>query len=266
MMDIYSEIQELVKRNETAAVATLISISGSTPRGQGAKMLIRRDGSISGSVGGGILEGRVCEAAKAVILERQPRILDFDLTEKGEDGMVCGGKAQVYIEPIVPMSTLYIFGGGHISYHLARLGKMTGFRVVVIDDRKKYANAGRFPDVDETIADDYPRVFPQLVMDDLSYVVIVTRGHAHDLTILEWAVETDARYIGMIGSRNKIRNNFDNLMEKGVSEEKLGRVHAPIGLAIHAETPEEIAVSIMAEIIQVRNSDNPSEKRSICAA
>jgi xanthine dehydrogenase accessory factor len=168
--------------------------------------------------------------------------------------MICGGIAKVYIEPIIPMSTLYIFGGGHISFSLARIGKMLGFRIVVIDDRKEYANPERFPEADKTIADDYTNVFSQISVNNFSYIVIVTRAHAYDQTVLEWAITTDAKYIGMIGSRKKIEKIYDNLIAKGASGDDLKRVHAPIGLDINAETPEEIAVSILAEIIKIRRS------------
>lgn len=263
MEDIYEEIIRLKSKGECAALATLISTSGSTPREQGARMLVREDGSILGTVGGSLLEGKVREEAKNVIQEGKPKLLDFDLTGKDKDGMICGGIAKVYIEPIIPKSALYIFGGGHISFFLARMGKMVDFRVVVIDDRKEYANPERFPEADKTIADDYPNAFSQISVDKSSYIVIVTRGHAYDQTVLEWAITTDANYIGMIGSQKKNRKVFDNLVAKGVSEDDLKRVHAPIGLDINAETPEEIAVSIMAEVIKIRRSKEAKGK-SVC--
>ena len=263
MEDIYEEIIRLKSKGECAALATLISTSGSTPREQGAKMLVREDGSILGTVGGSLLEGKVREEAKNVMCEGKPKIIDFDLTGKDAEGMICGGVAKVYIEPIIPLSTLYIFGGGHISFTLARIGKMLDFRVVVIDDRRDYANPERFPEADETVADDYPNIFSQIAVNNLSYLVIVTRGHAYDQTVLEWAVTTDAHYIGMIGSRKKIKTIYNNLRTKGISEDTLKRVHAPIGLDINAETPEEIAVSIIAEIVKIRRS-GVSKKRSTC--
>jgi len=265
MEDIHEEIVKIKSRGERAALATLISVAGSAPREEGAKMLIRKDGSILGTVGGSILEGQVREKAKSVMQEGQSQILHFDLTGKDEDGMICGGKAEVYIEPVIPKSDLYIFGGGHISFFLAQIGKMLDFRVVVIDDRQEYSNPERFPDADKTIANDYSRVFSQIAVNNLSYIVIVTRGHAYDQTVLEWAITTDAYYIGMIGSRKKIRTNYDNLITKEVKEEDLERVHAPIGLNIKAETPEEIAVSIMAEIIEVRHSEE-AKKIATCPA
>jgi len=265
MNDIYEEIQRLRQSNESAALATLISISGSTPRSQGSKMLIRQDGDILGSIGGGILEARMLEEARHVIRKGIPKLFDFDLADRNDDGMICGGKAKIYIEPIVPLPTLFIFGGGHISFYLSRIGKMAGFRVVVIDDRKEYANPERFPEVDQTIACNFTDVFSQLTINDFSYVIIVTRGHAYDQTVLEWAAGTDARYIGMIGSRTKIKKTYENLAAKGFSEDSLNEVHAPIGIDINAETPEEIAVSIIAEVINIRRSGN-THKKSLCIA
>jgi xanthine dehydrogenase accessory factor len=226
-------------------------------------MLVREDGSILGTVGGSLLEAKVREEAMNVMKEGKSKLLDFDLTGKDKNGMICGGIAKVYIEPILPTPVLYIFGGGHISFSLVRIGKMLGFRLVVIDDRKEYANSERFSEADKIIADDYPNAFGQISVDRFSYLVIVTREHVHDQTVLEWAITTDAKYIGMIGSRKKIKTIYDNLIVKGVREDILKRVHAPIGLDINAETPEEIAVSILAEIISVYRSGK-SKKEPGC--
>ena len=215
-------------------------------------MLVREDGKIFGTVGGSLLEAKVREEAVNVIREGKPKLIDFDLTGKDKNGMICGGVAKVYLEPILPSPVLCIFGGGHVSSSLVRIGKMLGFRLVVVDDRKEYANPERFPEADKTIADGYPNAFGQITVDRFSYLVIVTRGHVYDQTVLEWAITTDAPYIGMIGSRKKIKTIYDNLIAKGIKEDTLKRVHAPIGLDINAETPEEIAVSIMAEIIKIR--------------
>ena len=260
MEDIYEEINRLKAKGECAALATLIYTAGSTPREQGAKMLVRKDGSILGTVGGSLLEDKVRAEAQNVIQEGKPKLLDFDLTGKDKDGMICGGIAKVYIEPIIPAPVLYIFGGGHISFSLVRIGKLLGFRLVVIDDREEYANQERFPEADKIIADDYSNAFSHIPVDRFSYMVIVTRGHVYDQTVLEWAITTDAKYIGMIGSRRKIKTVYDNLIAKGVKEDTFKRVHAPIGLDINAETPEEIAVSIMAEIIKVHRSDRTKGK------
>jgi xanthine dehydrogenase accessory factor len=166
--------------------------------------------------------------------------------------MTCGGIVDVFLEPIKPLPSLIIFGGGHISYFLARIGKMVDFRVTIIDDRPEFANPERFPEADETIAEDMASVMKRLEINGSSYIVIVTRGHMKDEQALEWAVTTPAGYIGMIGSKRKIKTSFTYLETRGITQEQLDKVHSPIGLAIGAETPEEIAVAIMAEIIQVR--------------
>jgi xanthine dehydrogenase accessory factor len=267
MADIYEEILKVKNKGECAALATVISADGSTPREQGAKMLIRQDGSIEGSVGGGLMEKMVREEAEKVIENGIPKMVHFDLTGKEKDGMICGGVATVYIEAIVPKSSLYIIGAGHIGFYLARMAKMTDMRVVVCDNRPEYANRERFPEVDDIFAEEYGRIFPQLPISASSFIVIVTHGHTHDQIALEWALTTKARYIGMIGSRKKTRQVLDNLIAKGFSGEDIEqRVYTPIGLNIKAETPAEIAVSIMAEMIQVRYSSGPDAKHTCCSS
>ncbi len=254
--DIFEEIVRIKGTGGQAALATIISTTGSTPREIGSKMLIRSDGTILGSMGGGSAEAEVCQVAMKVILEGKPKVLHFDLTgrEAVEEGMICGGIMDVFIEPITFSPTLFIFGGGHISLSLAKMGKLAGFRVVVLDDRPEFACRERFPEVDEIYAQDFSTVFPELMIDDSSYIVIVTRGHLSDEKVLDWAVQTRARYIGMLGSRKKNETVFSHLRSRRVSEELIGRVNAPIGLEIGAETPEEISVSILAEVIKVRRA------------
>jgi len=257
MVDIFEEIVKIRSEGGRAAVATITSVQGSTPRGEGSKMLVRSDGSSLGSVGGGSAEAQVCQEALKVIDDGNARMLSFDLTGKdvAEGGMICGGNMSVFIEPIMTSPVLYIFGGGHVSFSISKIAKMLGFKVVVVDDREEFANPNRFPEADETIANDFEAVFPKFRINRSSYIVIVTRGHLLDEKVLEWAVKTDAGYVGMIGSSRKNRTVFSHLESRGISKELLEAVHAPIGLDIYAETPEEIAVSIMAEIIMVRRGD-----------
>lgn len=252
--DIYQEIVRLTAEGEQAALVTIVSTSGSTPREEGAKMLVRADGSILGTIGGGSLEAQVCQQAIEVIRQGKPQRLNFRLKEGEEPGMICGGDVEVFIEPILSSPTLYIFGGGHISLPLAKIGKLLGFKIAVIDDRAEFANPQRFPEADLTLAEDFKKAFPQLKIDKASYIAIVTRGHQYDELVLEWAVGTKAKYIGMIGSKTKNKAIFSHLLAKGFSQELLDKVHAPIGLEIYAQTPEEIALSIMAEIVKVRRS------------
>ena len=262
MEDIFKEIAIIKSEGGSAALATAIKTTGSTPREAGSKMLIRSDGTIVGSIGGGSLEATICQEAVNVIKEDKPKVLHFNLTEEevAGDGMLCGGTMDIFIEPILSEPTLYIFGGGHISLPLAAISKMVGYRVVVVDDRPEFANQDRFPEADEIIAQDFSLAFSRLKVNRSSYITIVTRGHLYDETVLEWAVNTDAAYVGMIGSKKKNDTIFSNLRSKGVSKKLLESVHAPIGLEIHAETPEEIAVSIMAEIIKVRRKSEHTVK------
>jgi xanthine dehydrogenase accessory factor len=256
MDDIYQEIVRVKAEGEEAALVTIVSATGSTPREEGAKMLVKPDGSILGTIGGGSLEVQVIEEAVKVIKQGKPKRLHMSLTAKetGEVGMICGGELEVFIEPILSPPTLYIFGGGHISLSLAKMGKLLGFKIAVIDDRPEFASSERFPEADVILAEDFTKSFPKIKIDKSSYIVIVTRGHQHDELVLEWAVGTPAKYIGMIGSKTKVKAIFSHLLAKGKSKEQLDRVHAPIGLEIEAQTPEEIAVSILAEVIKVRRS------------
>lgn len=254
MADIYEEIVKLKAEGGSAALATIIGAKGSTPRETGAKILVREDGTIFGTIGGGCLEVQVMAEAIMVLREEEPRQFHYDLTGQEADGigMICGGALDIYIEPIIPTPTVFIFGGGHISLFVSKISAMAGFQIAVIDDRPEFANKERFPEAEQVIAGKFDLAFPQLKVNRSSYLVIVTRGHAFDQEALEWAITTEARYIGMIGSRKKIRTVYENLEKKGVARERLQRVFAPIGLEIGALTPAEIAVSIVGQMIQVR--------------
>jgi xanthine dehydrogenase accessory factor len=261
MPDIFEEIVKIKREGGQAALATIMVTKGSTPREQGSKMLVKSDGTIIGSVGGGCTEAEVWQEAMKVMQEGQPKVLHFDLTGRNaeEEGMICGGTMDIYIEPILSQPTVYVFGGGHISLSIVKIAKIVGFDVVVIDDRPTYASQERFPDADKVVAKEFSQVFSELPINKSSYIVIVTRGHAHDEEVLEWAITTPARYIGMIGSKKKVKTLYSHLMSRGVSKDVLGKVHAPIGLSIGSETPEEIAVSIVAEMIQVRRQKEERE-------
>lgn len=253
MEDIYEEIAKIRREGGSAALATVVRTKGSTPRSEGAKMLIKSDGTIIGSIGGGCPEAEVWQEAKKVMEEGRPRIVQFDLTGREADSaMICGGIVDIFIEPVVSQPTIYFFGAGHIGFSAAKIAKTAGFRVVVVDDRHDYASREKFPEADELYAQEYQEIFPHLFIDDNSYIVIACRDHTLDQTVLEMTLKTPARYIGMIASKKKAKTTLDNLADKGVSREALQRVHSPIGLDISAETPEEIAVSIVAELIKVR--------------
>ena len=253
-MDIYAEIAKLRKEGRKAALATIIQVQGSIPSYESSKILVRDDGSIVGTVGGGCVEAEVWSVAQDVMREERPRRLHFNLNNQPEynDGLICGGSVDIFVEPILATPTAYIFGGGHVSLYLAKVASVAGFEVVVIDDRPSFANKERFPDASETHAGPWEEIFPKLSVNDFSYLVMVTRGHKGDLTCLRWALITPARYIGMIGSRRKFIEIVKVLEAEGVPAEKIERVHSPIGLDIGALTPEEIAVAIVAEMIAVR--------------
>jgi xanthine dehydrogenase accessory factor len=217
-------------------------------------MLVRDDGSIVGTIGGGCVEAEVWQAAREVMESEKPRTLKFDLNQdpKYDAGLVCGGTLEIFVEPILPPADLYIFGAGHVAASLYKIARIAGFDVTVVDDREAYATRERFPEAQQVIAEDFDKAAAKLAPSESSYIVIVTRGHRDDMRMLRWAVQTPARYVGMIGSKRKTITIFKELQQEGLAAHLFDRVHAPIGLDIGAITPEEIAVSITAELIAKR--------------
>jgi xanthine dehydrogenase accessory factor len=253
-MDIYEEIVKLRQEGRRGAVATIVNARGSIPSFKTAKMLVRDDGSIVGTIGGGCVEAEIWQAAREVMESEKPRTLTFNLNQdpKYDTGLVCGGTLDIFVEPVLPPASLYIFGAGHVAVNLYKVAKSAGFDVTVVDDREAYANRERFPEAKEVIAEDFEQAMARLAPSESSYLVIVTRGHRDDMRVLRWAVQTPARYIGMIGSKRKTITIFQELTKEGLSAELFERVHAPVGLDIGAITPEEIAVAITAELIAAR--------------
>ncbi len=253
-MDIYEEIVKLRQEGRRGAVATIINVRGSIPSFRTAKMLVRDDGSIAGTIGGGCVEAEVWQAAREVMEQEKPRTLTFDLNHdpKYDTGLVCGGTLEIFVEPVLPPALLYIFGAGHVALQLAKVAHGAGFEIVVADDREAYANRERFPEAKEVIAEDFEQIVARLEPNESSFIVIVTRGHRDDMRVLRWAVQTRARYVGMIGSRRKVITIHKELTREGLPAHLFDRVHAPVGLDIGAVTPEEIAVAVTAEIIAVR--------------
>jgi len=253
-VDIYDEIVHLRRLGQKCAVATIVQVNGSIPSYESAKLLVREDGSMLGTVGGGCVEAEVWTAAREVIETGKPRHLNFSLGQDAayDNGLICGGQLNIFVEPVTPQPRAFIFGGGHVSKSLSKVANLAGFATVIVDDREAFANKDRFPEADEVYADEYESVFPQLAITSTSYIIIVTRGHRDDMRVLRWAVGTPARYVGMIGSKRKVIEIVKFLENEGVPAAQLERVHAPIGLEIGAVTPEEIAVSIVAEMIAVR--------------
>ncbi len=343
MKELFLNCATLLEQGEDIAMVTIVDHHGSSPRTAGSKMFVRRDGSIFGTIGGGVFEAKAINLAREVLQNGQAVTRDFRFScdEVGGMDMICGGSARIFIdllraacpenaavcksigsltgsdhetflitkietapgghdqirlammnrdgltvgmplsgealnvltrlrkgrrpqqvavgetsylvEPIHYMGTVYIFGAGHVSQKLAQLTAFVGFQTVVLDDRAEFANAHRFPQADQIIvASDMDNCVKDLPVNRSSYLVIVTRGHAYDRTVLEQAVKTDAGYIGMIGSRRKRDTIYEYLRRAGVTSERLAQVHSPIGVEIDAETPEEIAVSIVGELIKRR--------------
>ena len=256
MSDVFQEIVKLRKEGRKGALATIIQVQGSIPSYESSKILVRDDGSIVGTVGGGCVEAEVWSAAQDVMREEKPRRLHFNLNAKPEydTGLVCGGSLDIFIEPILSTPSLYLFGAGHVSLSISKVASLAGFETIVSDDREAFANGVRFPEALETHAGPWEEIFPLLKISELSYIVIATRGHKGDLVCLREALKTPARYIGMIGSKRKIIEFSKALDAEGVAPERLEQVHSPVGLAIGALTPEEIAVSVVAEMIAVRRN------------
>ncbi|MHB8653967.1 MAG: XdhC family protein [Terriglobia bacterium] len=259
-MDIYAEIARLRKEGRKAALATIIQVQGSIPSYESSKILVRDDGSIVGTVGGGCVEAEVWAVAQDVMREEKPRRLHFNLNSNPEydNGLICGGSLDIFIEPILAAPTVFLFGGGHVSLAISKIASMAGFDTVVIDDREAFAAKERFPEARETYSGEWEEIFPKLKINEFSYLALVSRGHKGDLTCLRWAVTTRARYIGMIGSRRKFIEICKVLEGEGVPAEKLERVHSPIGLDIGALTPDEIGVAVVAEMIAIRRNAAPS--------
>lgn len=263
-MDIYSKLAKAKLERKSVALAVITQTVGSTPRKAGSKMLVYPDGNIFGTIGGGVIEEKVIKTAMQSLHDRQIRYLRFALNNnkklnksKGEDiGMICGGDMEVYIEPVLPDSRLYLIGAGHISLALAPIAKLVGFEVVVIDSEKKYANRTRFPKAvaEKVMVSDFKKAIEKVNFDESAYIAILTRSHVKDRESLAACLKKPQpfAYLGMIGSKQKITATFTALMKSGIPKKKLDMVYAPIGLDIGAETPEEIAISILAELIAVK--------------
>ncbi|HEY1483933.1 MAG TPA: XdhC/CoxI family protein [Candidatus Acidoferrum sp.] len=254
-MDLFEEIVRMRRAGQRGALATIVHTNGSIPSYESSRMLVREDGSSSGTVGGGCVEADVWAAAKEVMQREAPRKLVFHLNNEAtyDNGLICGGTVEIFIEPILPQPIVYLFGGGHVSTAVAKAANSAGFGVAVIDDREAFANAQRFPMAQE-IYTSFDDAFAKLRPNSSSYLVIVTRGHKEDMRVLAWAVRTQARYVGMIGSKRKVLSVYRALEKEGYRLDEFQRVFAPMGLDIGALSPEEIALSIVAELVAVRRN------------
>jgi len=252
--EVFRAVHDVLERGESAALVTIISTQGSTPQRIGAKMLVYADGRTVGTIGGGCYENDAFWKARRALDTRKPLVAKYELTDDiaEESGLICGGQMDVYIEPLESSPHLYLVGAGHVSYHLGRLASTVGFRVHVIDDRDKFSNKDRFPDAMEVVVDNIPEWLEKASLSPHAYAVILTRGHTHDLDALRALATQDLRYLGLIGSKAKVTRLHEVLREEGITIEHPDRLHAPVGLDIGAISPEEIAVSILAELIAVK--------------
>jgi len=249
-MDIFEEIVAIKNAGTPAVLATVIESLGSSPGKPGARMLIKTDGSIAGTIGGGAIEKKIIDESMNLMNGTESKFLQYKLEELG---MSCGGDMSVFLEPLEHAPELIIFGAGHIGTALSKIGKMLGFTTTVVDNRPEFANKERLPLADRIIADDYKKSLQDLSFSDTTYIVILTHRHAHDFEILDYCAKQTFYYLGMIGSRKKVAKVFQQLKEKGTDGKTLKRIHAPIGIEIGAEKPEEIAVSIAAELVAIRS-------------
>ena len=255
--EVFAALGEALKAGEEVALVTIVSANGSTPQRVGAKMLVYGDGRVVGTIGGGCYENEALWKAREVLKTRKACTVKYELADDfaAESGLICGGQMEVFIEPIEPSPAVYIFGAGHVGQFVGQVAHEAGFRVHVIDDREKFANRERFPSAVEIIVDDIPTWLAANRLPATAYAVIVTRGHRHDLDALRALASQNLRYLGLIGSRAKVKRIYDVLVEEGsVPIERLETINAPIGLDIGAVTPQEIAVSIVAELIAVRRN------------
>ncbi|MBI5432902.1 MAG: XdhC family protein [Planctomycetes bacterium] len=254
-MGVFEELVRLRALGEPCALATIVKTRGSTPGKTTMRMLVRRDGSFLGTVGGGCLESEVLEAALQCMRDELSRTLSFSLNERDYpgSGLLCGGQVEVFVEAIVE-PRLFLFGGGHVSGAIAKLARMVGFHVTVGDDRDEFASLARHPDAHEATVGPFDELARALAPADDGFLVIATRGHDQDGEVLEalWRAGCRPRYLAMIGSRAKRAQLFADLRQRGVDAGFLERVRSPMGLPIGARTHEEIAVSVVAELIQVR--------------
>ncbi len=249
MREILQAQLELLERGRRGALATVVRVSGSTPQQVGARLLLREDGSRLGTVGGGAIENVVVEALERVLSRGEPELLVRDLSH--DLGMCCGGRMEVFVEPISPTPRLWLLGAGHVARPTAALARSVGFDVMVVDEREELNTAERFPDC-QLLLDDPSDALRRTPLGARDWVLIVTHDHQLDERALESAAGNQARYVGLVGSRRKVFRLVERVLAKRQGDVPVERVYAPVGLDIGAVTPEEIAVSIVAELVALR--------------
>ena len=258
-MSIHQTIANLEASGEAAVFCMIVDTKGSTPRHEGSKMIVFQDGHIMGTVGGGEIENRVIEEALDALKTRKTKLLHYSLvsTEKGDPG-ICGGQVEVYVEPIIPKITVLVIGAGHVGKQVTHLAKWLGYRVIVSDDRGELCSPEAMPGADEYVVCPMAEVPQKIKITPYTYVVITTRGSDVDIEGLPAILETDYAYLGVIGSQKRWLNTQSEVNKKKDYTQKFQGVHSPIGIELNVETPEEIALSILAEILMVANKANGS--------
>lgn len=250
----YEKVVEWTRAGKRVAVVSIVSTVGSTPRKPGAKMLVGEDLELYGTIGGGCVEADLIFAAKEVLKTLVPRLVTVDIKAKNaaELDMLCGGEATFYVEPVMPDFELLICGGGHISKAIAHVAQGLDFRVTIVDDRDLFANGQRFPNVDRTVSAPYEDLSKHVALGPRTYAVVVTRGHTGDEVCVRQILRSPACFVAMVGSRAKWANIRKRLADDGFAKKELDRVHSPAGIDIGSVTPEEIAVSVVAQLVQER--------------
>jgi xanthine dehydrogenase accessory factor len=263
MNTILQALAEIEKNNEPAALCTVVKSIGSTPRHVGSKMLVYPDGKFIGTVGGGDLEHRVLDEARMAMGNGESRLLSYTMADpsRGDPG-VCGGTVEVFVEPILPPAMIVVIGGGHVGKAVVHLAKWLGFRVAVSDDRPEFCNPESVPGADAYYPVEMGKLPEQLKINKQTYIIITSRGSTVDAQGLPGLLEANAAYVGVIGSKRRWLTTVKALKAKGVSEDKIARVHSPMGIELNAETPEEIAVSIMAEILMLKDKGTGKPMRA----
>jgi xanthine dehydrogenase accessory factor len=256
-----------IETDVPAALVTVVGSQGSTPQRPGARMLVYSDGTVSGTIGGGCVEAEMSRRARLAIENGRPSLTSYDLTpeQAGEEGLVCGGRMDVFIEPLEATPGLAILGAGHVARPLCSLAALAGFKVSVLDDREKYATTGRFPEASRVEVSGFDSAAQTLRLTPRSFVVVVTRGHRGDAAAIASCLAVRPRFLGLMGSRSKMVHVFTDLIERGFSSEDLACIETPVGVEIGAETPEEIAVSIVARMVAVRRGVPAENIKSMAA-
>jgi xanthine dehydrogenase accessory factor len=253
---LIKKLSQLLDEQQNIALVTIINSLGASPRGVGAMMIVDSAGNlIDGTIGGGAIEEKAKQDAAECIRRGTSRTISYNLNEKAEKEslpMMCGGSVEIFIQVFRQKDKLIIAGAGHIAEKLYKIAKILGYIVTILDDRQEMITKERFPEADELLMGDIPSNLKTVSIDENTNIVIVTHGHKYDAMALEAVINSTARYIGMIGSMNKVKTCFETLKKKGISEEKLTKVYSPIGIDLGGETPEEISLAIMAEMQAVK--------------